>query len=86
VLDRVDRLFQLAAIAPSGYSDLALEDDGARVDALVDEVDGDAGRLDARLQRLSDRVEPGEAGSSAGWMLTTRCRKRATKAALSSCI
>ena len=43
-----------------GTVDRALQDDRPGVDALVDEVDGDPGDLDAVLERLPDRVEARE--------------------------
>ena len=42
---------------PGGHRHLALEDRRPGVDPLVDEVDGDPGRLDPGRQRLADRVE-----------------------------
>jgi hypothetical protein len=62
VLDRVERLLQPRPVAIGGHRDLALHDRRPGVDPLVDEVDGDAGRLDPRLERLADRVEAGEGG------------------------
>ena len=61
-----------------------LGDDRARVDALVHPVDGNAGlgRSRPRARPRSASV-PGKAGSSAGWMLTMRCGKRARNAGVS---
>ena len=66
VLDRVDRLLELLAVALGRHRHLALEDHRPGVDPLVDEVDGDPGRLDPGLERLADRVEPGEGGQQGG--------------------
>ena len=44
------------------YRHRALEDDRARVDALVDEVDRDPGDPDPVVERLADRVEARERG------------------------
>ena len=41
---------------------LHLRDHGARVEPLVDVVDGDAGRVDAGSKRVGDRVRAGEGG------------------------
>ena len=46
--------------------DGALENDGAVVKALVDEVDGAAGDFDAEIEGLGLGVEAGEAGQQAG--------------------
>src|SRR5215212_6622647 len=54
VLDRVDRRLQLLAAGARGHRHLALDDHRAGIDALVDEVDGDARGLDAGLERLAD--------------------------------
>jgi hypothetical protein len=66
VLDRVNRRLQLLAPDAGWHWHLALEDDGTRVDSLVDEVDGDAGRLDFGAKRLPDRVEPGKGRQQRG--------------------
>src|SRR3954451_14558500 len=66
VLDRVDRRLQLLAADPGGHQDLALGDHRTGVDPLVDEVDGDAGGLDAGGESLADRVEAGEARQQGG--------------------
>jgi hypothetical protein len=60
VLEGVDRPLELAPLNPLRHRQLALQDRRAGVDPLVDDVDGDPGRLDPRLQRLADRVEPRE--------------------------
>ena len=61
--------------------DRALEDDRPGVDALVDEVDGDAEDLHpVRRAPARPRAMPGNAGSSAGCTLITRCGKRARNA------
>ena len=62
----MERVFELLAVARRRHRDLALEDRRAGVDPLVDEVDGDPGDVDARLERLADRVEPGEGGQQGG--------------------
>src|SRR4051794_33766190 len=56
VLGRVDRPLERGAVAIGRHRHLALDDHRAGVDALVDEVDADPRYLDARLQRLADRV------------------------------
>src|SRR6185312_15775246 len=66
VLDRMERVFELLPVARRRHRDLALEDRRPGVDPLVDEVDGDAGDVDARLERLADRVEPGEGRQQGG--------------------
>src|SRR5512146_1093758 len=62
VLDRVDRRLQPRPVAIGGHRHLAPHDRRPGVDPLVDEVDRDAGDLDARVQRLADRVETGKGG------------------------
>jgi hypothetical protein len=62
VLDAVDRLFELCSVAAGGDQHLSLRDCRAAVDALIDKVHGDAGNLDPRLKRLTDRIKPGEGG------------------------
>src|SRR3954466_6159078 len=60
VLGGVDRQLECAAIAIRRHRHLALDDHRPGVDALVDEVDAAAGDVAPRLERLPDRVEPGE--------------------------
>ena len=62
----MDRLLQRRSVAVGWHRDLALHDHRPGVDPLVDEVDADAGDLDARLERLADRVEAGEGGQQGG--------------------
>ena len=77
VLGRVDRRLERLAVAVGRDRHRALEDDRAGVDALVDEVDGDAGdpRRRARAPGRSRRG-PGNDGSSAGCTLMIRFAKR----------
>ena len=58
VLDLVDSLLELGAVARGRNLHGSLEHDGPRVHSLVDEVHGDAGHPDAVRERLADRVEP----------------------------
>jgi len=60
MLGGVDRLLQSGTVAARRHRHLALGDHRSGVDTLVDEVDGDAGHLDAGLERLTYRVESRE--------------------------
>src|SRR6476646_6865326 len=60
VLDVVDRGLQQPPFASDRHRHPPLQDHRAGVDPLVDEVDGDAGLLHPRVERLADRVEAGE--------------------------
>lgn len=62
----MDRGLQHAPFAADRDRHPPLQDHRAGVDSLVDEVDGDPGLLDAGLERLADRVEPGEARQQGG--------------------
>ena len=60
VLNGVNRLLQLVAVTRRGHRDSALQQHRSGVDALVDEVDGDPSDPDSVIERLADRIEPGE--------------------------
>ena len=63
VLERAQRVAHgSAASVGAGQLDRPLGDDPARVDALVDEVDGDTEHLHAVVERLLDRADAGEGG------------------------
>ena len=63
VLDRAQRASRTAsASVASGRSSARWRMIAPGVDALVDEVDGDAEHLDAVGERLLDRADPGEGG------------------------
>ena len=60
----------LRVVVEDGHG--GLQDDRPGVHALVDEVDGCAGDLDAVLEGLALGVQTGNAGSSAGWTFRIR--------------
>src|SRR6476646_11247879 len=60
VLDGVDGGLQHPAFAADRHRHPPLQDHRPGVDPLIDEMDGDPGLLHPRLERLADRVEPGE--------------------------
>src|SRR5215218_11344236 len=60
MLDGMDGRLQHPAFAADRHRHPPLQDHRAGVDPLVDEVHGDAGLLDAGLQRLADRIKAGE--------------------------
>ena len=62
----MDARFQRAPVVVRPDGDRFLQDDGAGVHAGVDQMDGHAGHLDARGQRIGDRVGAGERGQQRG--------------------
>ena len=60
VLDGMQPLQDRVGVGGIGELERALEDDRAGVDAAVDEVHGDAEHLDAVVERLLHRAQPGE--------------------------
>ena len=58
-----------SAVSPGSDRARLLEDHRPGVDALVDEMDGDAGLRDAGSEGVLDRRRPGKAGRSDGWTL-----------------
>ena len=75
-----------SALAGVRQLDRALQDDRPGVDALVDEVDGDAEDLDAVVDRLLDRVETRERRQQRRMDVDHPVRKAARNEALSSCM
>ena len=66
MLDRLQAGVDRAGIARVGQLDRALEDDRARVDPFIDEVDRHAEDLDPVLDGLLDRPHAGEGGQQRG--------------------
>ena len=75
VLERAQRREHLAGVGGVGQLHGALQDHGPAVDARVDEVDGHAEHLDAVVERLLDRAEPGEGGQQRGMHVDHRARE-----------
>ena len=69
-----------------GIGDLAPGDHRPGVDALVDEVNGDAGDLDTRLERLPDRVQAGEGGQQGRVDVDDAVAEAGDEGALRSCM
>ena len=69
-----------SAVSSSQHRHGACSDDRAGVELRRHEVHGAAADLHAVVQRLPLRVEPGNAGSSDGWMFSTRSGKRVEEA------
>src|SRR5947209_11377484 len=66
VLQRTQLRVHRGGVARVGYVERGLEDDWAAVDAVVDEVHGDAEDLDPVLDGLSDRPVPRALGQQRG--------------------
>ena len=62
VLDRVQALEHVVGVARIRQLDGPLQDHRPAVDALVDEVDGDAEHLDPVVDRLLDRLQARKRG------------------------
>ena len=66
VLGRVNRILERVPVAVGWHRHGTLHDPWARVDTLVDEMDGHPGHLDPSLQRLADRIQARESRQQGG--------------------
>ena len=62
VLDGVQALEHGVGVGRVRDLDRSLQDDRPGIDAVINEMDGDAEHLDAVVDRLLDRGEPGKRG------------------------